>query len=152
MSLVVQYGGKKGKKISFSVADDLIAVRSRKPYSFSRIVKACRSNENVGCLEEVCHFDEANVRVMRVPSKHGKRKKRDQVRATLKPLTDVRFAGRVLIDKKSKRPVLYTENFFIQFEPQATRSDCNRIIKKYKLKIKRPVSYTHLTLPTIYSV
>ncbi|MEZ4981469.1 MAG: hypothetical protein R2769_07780 [Saprospiraceae bacterium] len=33
----------------------------------------------------------------------------------LKQEPDLRFAGRVLVDKKAGAPVLYTENIFIQF-------------------------------------
>jgi len=112
MKYSVRYGGKKGRKLSFGIASDMIAVRCHESPTFEHISRSSRSPESVASLTEVCRFDEANVRVMRVPSQRAVSRARDSARSALKPLPGVRFAGRTLMDPRSKRPVLYTENFF----------------------------------------
>ncbi len=53
----------------------------------------------------------------------------------------IEFAGRVLIDPKSKRPVIYTENFFVKFDSDEKPSACRELLKQYSLTIKQELEY-----------
>ena len=141
MSFSVRYGGKKGKKHRFKVASDLIAIRFNKEQSFQKVLRKIHSPKEVASLQQIASFDEANVVVMQVPSGRGASKTRDTVRQILKP-SGVRFAGRVLQDPKSKRPVLYTENYFVKFRSEMRSSKCRSLLKQMGLSVKRAYTYS----------
>src|SRR5438552_1118449 len=66
---------------------------------------------------------------------------RDEARSVLKSEPAVQFAGRVVVDPASKRPILYTENFFLKFDGATKPAVCEEIIANHSLAIKRRLGY-----------
>lgn len=141
------YGGKKGKKLSLVESDEHIVIRtnSRSPLlsksTFEVAEVSASARRLLAAFELEGRFDEVGVEVYRTKSRRGGTAARDGVRATLKKETDIRFAGRVLVDPKSKKPVIYTENFFLKFAPETKVNERKAIIKRYGLSIKRELPY-----------
>jgi subtilisin family serine protease len=48
----------------------------------------------------------------------------------------LQFAGRVLTDPTSGRPVVYTENLFVRFIPGASNRKCKQLLRDYRLTIR----------------
>src|SRR5258705_13154840 len=88
----------------------------------------------------VAAYPEAGVEVFRVPVGSGKRSLEDR-KTALKTAPDVRFAGGVLIDPKSREPVLYTENLFVKFIDTADGDACRDVLRAAGLTIKEKPSY-----------
>src|SRR5262245_14632685 len=111
----VQYGGKNGRKQALDQSDQLLAVRTvtRKaalgtPSEAAAMKPASR--EILSEFEPLARFPVAGVDVLQPRTARGARSLRDQARRVLKKDRAVQFAGRVLIDGRSRAPVLYTEN------------------------------------------
>ena len=144
MSFSVRYGGARGKTYTLEMASDLVAIRFHERPNVPKLVRRVHSPGEASAMQEVTRFDDANVVVMRVPSRRAREatKRRDRVRSLLKPSSEVRFAGRVLQDPKSKRPVLYTENYYVKFKPDMSNRKARAVLKKMGLTIKR--AYEHI--------
>ena len=136
MSYSVRYGGKKGRKVTLSVASDMVAVRFRGGQNLEQVVRATHARPEVAQLERVAYFPDASVAVLRVPTRRGAARVRDAARSAI-GTTDVRFVGRVLRDRKSHRPVLYTENFYVRFASDAKASKCRAVLREHGLSVKR---------------
>jgi len=138
----VTYGGAGGKSYKLAVADDYVVVRTRKRAPLERTVLSARARQQVSGLDCVARYEEAGVEVYRCPGR-GKqaRDARNRVRSALKREAQVEFAGRVLCDRASHEPVVYTENFFIKFVDDIRASTCRTILRKLGLKSKRELSY-----------
>jgi Subtilase family/Lamin Tail Domain len=130
-------GGKKGKKVNLTESKNRIVVRTRNARPLS---DAIASNESREALEDFAiemEFPESDVTVLRTKvEKQTKNTLRDTARTALKKEPEVRFAGRVLVDEKSKSPVLYTENLFIKFFDRLTSDECEKILKTHNLTVK----------------
>ncbi|MBI4525626.1 MAG: S8 family serine peptidase [Deltaproteobacteria bacterium] len=143
----VQYGGRKGRRYSLVISDDLIAVRTQTrktlledvPFSVSAVSAASRRALSEFTL--VARFREAGVEILRARVPRRRRALRDRARAVLKREPDIRFAGRVLSDPASNAPVLYTENAFVKFDDDQKPSACQKLLKAYGLSIKREIEY-----------
>ncbi len=141
-----QFGGKKGKRFRLTEAADLLAVRtrSRAPITGLDMVReplTRRAAEVVAQFEPDTSFPMAGVEVLRTSAARA-RGIRDEARRVLKKETAIRFAGRVLVDPDSQRPVLYTENLFVKFEDDCSAAAARKILKGLKLDIKRSLSYS----------
>ena len=141
MSFSVRYGGKKGKRHNYKIASDMVAIRLTEGHSFEKVMRKAHSPRELASLSETARFDDANVIVMRTPAGKRGSHDRDAVREILKP-SGVRFAGRVLRDARSQRPVLYTENYFVKFSSDIRTSKCRSVLKKFGLSIKRTYDYS----------
>jgi subtilisin family serine protease len=141
----VQYGGKGGKRYALAESDGLIALRtvSRRPALGPPTDAAALRPESLEILAEfepVVRFPLAGVTVLR-PRGRRPRALRDEARRTLKKDKALEFAGRVLLDPRSRAPVLYTENGFVKFEDDATRGEIVRLLRKYRLQGRRALGY-----------
>ena len=138
----VTYGGARGRSYKLSVSDDYVVVRTRKRIPLERTMLSPRARKQLGGLNCVARYEEAGVEVYRCPGR-GKaaRAVRNRVRSALKREAEIQFAGRVLCDRASHQPVVYTENFFIKFMDDIRPSTCRRILRKLGLSAKREVSY-----------
>jgi subtilisin family serine protease len=142
-----QYGGKKGKRYSLAVSDELMAVRTHDrnaliedlPFAVTLVSEKARII--LGDFALVVRFREAGVEVLRTRVPRGSRALRDKARGLLKKEPGIRFAGRVLCDPKSKVPVVYTENFFVKFDDDERPSACRKVLKSYGLTLKRELEY-----------
>ncbi|NNG16613.1 MAG: S8 family serine peptidase, partial [Gemmatimonadales bacterium] len=142
----VQYGGKKGKKYTLAEGTEYVVVRTRSRRTFSLPEAAAsdlssKARKLVADLECVLRFPNAGVEVLRYGGKVKAPAARGRARAALKRERDVQFAGRVLVDRASRVPVLYTENFFVKFDGSIGERRCRRTLKEYGLTVKRPLSY-----------
>jgi len=132
-----RYEGKKGKRQRLVQSRDLIAVRTRRRVPLARVPLSRSARVNAEQLEPVARFDEAGVEVLRCPRGVD----RDETRRRLKQEDPLRFAGRVLADPGSRRPVLYTENLFVKFEDDTGARECRRLLRAHGLAVKRPLGY-----------
>jgi subtilisin family serine protease len=136
--------GKKGEPgFELEESKDLIAVRTRSLRPITRgtgpVPSPLAAEVEDGFL--VASYPEAGVEVYRVPvSGSGARSVENRKRA-LREAPDVRFAGSVLVDPKTKEPVLYTENLFVKFVDTAEPEQCQAVLRDAGLTIKQEVSY-----------
>ncbi|MGH1542174.1 MAG: S8 family peptidase [Arenicella sp.] len=144
MTYSIKYGGQGGASFKLRVSDDLIAIRYHEGQNFEKLVKSIHSRSEVLSLNEVARFSDANVSVMCVAQPSKRSTQRDLARGLIKS-AGVRFAGRVLVDTVSKRPVLYTENFFVRFSDKITKANCKSLLNDFGLIIKRRYTHTRNT-------
>jgi hypothetical protein len=142
----VQYGGKGGPKYSLQESESLIAVRthSREAALGAPQEAAPLSPDSLTILSEfipVARFPIAGVEVFKARKERGVKSLRDDARRTLKKDKAVRFAGRVLVDPRSKAPVLYSENCFVKFQDDVKASEIKKLLKTYNFEGKRALGY-----------
>ncbi len=142
-----RYGGKNGKRHSLTTSNEHVVVRTNsrsaladvRPFEVSAL-----SNKARDVLEQFelsARFREAGVEILRAKVPRGSKSLRDRARSILKSEPEIEFAGRVLITQQSARPVLYTENFFVKFDSEQSATACRKILKSYKLTIKKELEY-----------
>jgi len=135
----VKYGGKNGKTVELEVDENLLAVRTRSRRSFREGPVPRREAALLEGMEFVLSFPEAGVEVYR--RREGTTRSVDEVRRELRKSPDTRFAGRVLVDKQSHAPVLYTENLFVKFHDDNEREHCLEVLREAGLTVKRELPY-----------
>ncbi|MCB0663972.1 MAG: S8 family serine peptidase, partial [Saprospiraceae bacterium] len=139
MNYFYQYNGKK---YPLSVSNDRVVVRTQNARSLQSSVFSESGNFVLNMFDIEWHLPEADVSILKarrdIPDK---RSLRDEARQVLKAEPDLKFAGRVLMDPRSKTPVLYTENIFIKFSSKIKLDACERIFKKYNLSIKSRANF-----------
>jgi subtilisin family serine protease len=142
-----QYGGKRGRRYSLAISDELVAVRTHTltpllggaPHEAASVSSAARGL--LGQFQTVAQFPSAGVEILRAQVERGARALRDRARGLLKREKEVRFAGRVLCDRASGAPAVYTENFFVKFDDDERPSLCRRLLKARNLTVKRELAY-----------
>jgi subtilisin family serine protease len=142
----VQYGGRGGPKHVLQVSEGLVAVRTvtRQAVLGSPAEAAPlrpESLEILGEFEPVAQFPVAGVSVLRVKRGRSAKGLRDEARRALKKDRAVQFAGRVLIDGRSKAPVVYTENCFVKFADDVKPGEIKRLLAKYRFEGRRALGY-----------
>ena len=112
----IHYGRKDEPAAELQQSNDLIAVRtrSRRPMLRSAGPVPQPAPADLRDAALVADFPEAGVEVFRVPVGRGSRSVAER-KLALRQDPDVRFAGKVLVDPGSGKPVVYTENLFIKF-------------------------------------
>jgi len=142
-----RYGGKRGKSYSLAESNEYMVVRTERrdvlmeerPFEVTPLSRDARNILNE--FELWTRFREAGVEVLRTKVQRGSRALRDAARAVLKQEPAIEFAGRVLVEPRSKQPVVYTENFFVKFDSDEAPSACQGVLNKYGLIIKRELEY-----------
>lgn len=130
----VNFGTKNERGFELEESPDLIAVRTRSRRSVRGAGPvASASFAEVGDGELVESFPEAGVEVYRVPA--ATRSVDDRKRG-LRAASDVRFAGSVLVQPKSGKPMLYSENIYIRFKEDVDSEDCEAVLLAAGLTIK----------------
>jgi len=136
----VRYGGKKGKAFRLRMSDDIMVVRTRGQRGIRETQISTRAHDLLSHFDRLFAIPEVGVEVMRCTASRTVRSVRDKARIALRREARVRFAGRGLCTP-SGRPVLYTENLFVQFAEYCDTAAITRIIKKFKLTTKRRLPY-----------
>lgn len=138
----VYFGGKDEPGFELEQSEDLIAVRTRSKRSAARSVGPVPSPLSAELEDGVllAEYPDAGVEVYRVPVAPGSRTLAERKEA-LRGSPDVRFAGGVLVDPRTKEPVLYTENIFIKFLDSADPEECLQVLREAGLKVKQEVTY-----------
>ncbi|MGZ5191553.1 MAG: S8 family peptidase, partial [Flavisolibacter sp.] len=135
-------GGKNGKKIALEESNDRIVVRTKNARSLNDAVFSNQGKETLSNFDVEVEFPEADITVLKSKEeKPVERTVRDNARAVLKAEPELRFAGRVLIDSDSNKPVIYTENIFIKFYDNVTADSCEKILAENQLVIKQKLDY-----------
>ena len=134
-----QYGGKTFKLVE---SDEYVVVRTKSGRLMDDVALSSKSRGIFNSLRSVLRLPAAGVQVLAAQAK-GKsaRDLRDKTLASLTKEADTRFAGKVMIEPKTKRPILYTENFFVKFNDDARTRDCKKILNGFGLKIKNEIEY-----------
>ena len=136
----VRYGGKKGKSYRLHMSDDIMVVRTRGQRGVREAQVSARALELLSQFDRLFAIPEVGVEVLQCTASRAVRSVRDKARIALRREARVRFAGRGLCTA-SGRPVLYTENLFVQFADHCTRAAMTRILKKFALTVKRGLEY-----------
>ncbi|MBN1609781.1 MAG: S8 family serine peptidase [Polyangiaceae bacterium] len=143
----VYYAGSKRPALRLTESPSHLVIRTanRGRLAFERSFGGTplrrQSRDALREFESVADYAEAGVQVLRVKEERGARARRDRARATLRRDDAIEFAGRVLVERNSGRHYLYTENFFIQFDPDVSSRRCLQILKRYGLSVKRELGY-----------
>jgi subtilisin family serine protease len=135
----VTFGGKRGTAVELVTDPELVAVRTHSRRSFRAGPVPRPEAALLEQAELVMSVPEAGVEVYR--RKPGARRSMADVRHELKKSPDTRFAGRVLVEKTSRRPVLYTENLFVKFKDDVEPDRCLTILQEAGLTVKEEVGY-----------
>jgi subtilisin family serine protease len=145
--VTVRYGGKNGGQYELAISDEHIVVRTEshsalteeRPFEVAPVSTEVRSILNQFELET--RFRAAGVEILRAKDPNESSALRDRARAILNEEPEIQFAGRVLVDPQSMKPVVYTENLFVKFDDQAESSVCQEVLGRYGLTIKRELGY-----------
>ncbi|MDH5701046.1 MAG: S8 family serine peptidase, partial [Nitrospirota bacterium] len=143
--LSFRYGGRKGKSFSLKTGEDLVVVRTQSRRPLDAAAQSPKARQALSDLEPVHRFQHAGVEIFRYRPDVRRASARGAIRTTLKAEKDVQFAGHVLIDPQSKKPVLYTENLFVKFDDDLAESTCRKIVRASGLGIKRVLEYARNT-------
>lgn len=136
-----RYGGRRGKRIPLAVSNDLVVTRTRDARLCEQTVASRAGMEALGQCDLVARFADAGVEVYRVRATRSVRAARNAVRSSLKKEAGLRFAGKVLVDRTSRKPVVYTENLFVAFDQAASARKCKSLLKSMGLSVKRELPY-----------
>src|SRR5262245_28728340 len=101
----VKYGGKEAKPMQLEVDPDLLAVRTHSRRSFRAGTVSRPEAALLDNMDYVLGFPEAGVEVYR---RKEVARPVEELKRELSRSPDTRFAGRVLVDRKSGEPVVYT--------------------------------------------
>ncbi len=133
-------GGKKGKPYRLRMSGDIMVVRTHGRRAVRETPISTRAREILSQFDLLFAIPEVGIEVLRCSARRAVRSVRDKARIALRREASVRFAGRGLCSA-SGRPILYTENLFIQFHEQCKFTAIKRVLKKFRLKRKRKLPY-----------
>lgn len=134
-----QYGGKTFKLVE---SDEYVVVRTKSGRLMEDASLSSNCRKILSSLKSVLRLPAAGVEVLATQVKDkSSRALRNKSLAGLIKEADTRFAGKVLIDPKSRRPILYTENFFVKFNDDAKTQACKKIMKALGLSITKEIEY-----------
>lgn len=131
-----RYGGKRGRRHVLAEATGHLVVRTKRALPLRALAMSSEAHDAVGSLDLVQRFGDAGVEL-----RSGRPAAVAKARDVLKKEPEIRFAGRVLQERRGRAPVVYTENLFVKFDDDATRRDCEALLKRYKLDVKRELPY-----------
>ncbi|MDR4484326.1 MAG: hypothetical protein R3B95_14120 [Nitrospirales bacterium] len=104
---------KTEKAFKLKTDEDLMVVRTQSRRPLEAAAQSTQARQALDNLELVHRFHHAGVEIFRYPQTVRRASARGTIRATIQSVQDVQqFAGRVLVDPQSHKPVLYTENLF----------------------------------------
>ena len=140
-----RYGGRTAQSFSLKTDESLVVVRTQSRRPLDAAAQLLKTRQALDNLDPVHRFRHAGVEIFRFcPDVRGT-SSRGAIRTTLKSEKDVQFAGHVLVDPQSNKPVLYTENLFIKFDDDLAESTCRKIVKAAGLSVKRKLEYARNT-------
>jgi len=145
--LVIRYGGRHGRVVTLVPSTDHVVIRSssrlpilepRRAFQMTPISLEARALLERYQLE--FRLPIVGVEVVR-PRGRVRSAERDAMIRVLNDEPQIDFAGRVLVDPVSKRPVIYTENIFVKFGDEEPTNNCLRILEQYALRVLRSLPY-----------
>jgi subtilisin family serine protease len=140
MGFTFRYGGKQGKSYELQPSKDSIVVGTQSYHLATHIPLSPKARGALDRLVPVMDVRPEGIQVFaarhREPPASAHR-----TRTLLKRERELRFAGMALRDPKSGAPVVYSENAFVKFREGLSKGDCEKLLKRYKLSVKRELSY-----------
>ncbi|WP_072038949.1 S8 family serine peptidase [Flavihumibacter solisilvae] len=134
-------GGKNGKKVSLQESNDRVVVRTRNARPLSDAIFTDEGRQTLEDFNIEEQFPEADITILKAKSDRAGEALRDGARQVLKNEPELRFAGRVLVDAETKKPVVYTENIFIKFYDNVSADTCEKILAENNLVIKQKLDF-----------
>src|SRR5215210_105848 len=135
----VTYGGENGKTVQLKVDPNLVAVRARRGRSLREGPVTPPEAALLDDMESVLSFPQVGVEVYR--RSEQSLRSMEEMRRKLHESPATRFAGRVLVDEKTREPVLYTENLFVKFFDDKKRDACLEVLREAGLTVKQELPY-----------
>ncbi len=136
----VRFGGKRGKPYRLRLSADIMVVRTHGRRAVREMPISKSSRDMLAQFDAVFSIPEVGIEVFRCSARRAVRSMRDKARIALRREGCVRFAGRGLCTA-SGRPVVYTENLFIQFQERCSRAAVMRVLRNLNLEPRRQLSY-----------
>ncbi len=134
--------GSDGEKVELRESNNMVVVRTMKGKTLHDSIQSQGSRQSISKFQVKQKIPRANVTILAVKKTHkDPLRVRNEARKNLKQENNIRFAGRVLVDKGTSQPVIYTENIFVRFKPNTEKKFIQKILKDFKLKIKDEVKY-----------
>lgn len=135
-------GGKEGEQHQLLESDDMVVVRTKGNVKLKDALSSASSKSALAKMKVEEAYKAANVTVLKIDTDSpDKIAARDKARKSFNKQKEVRFAGRVFVDKNTHAPVLYTENFFVKFHDKITEAECLKTLASFGLEIKEKVKY-----------
>ena len=140
MGFTFRYGGKEGKSYELQPSKDTIVVGTQNNHLATHIPLSPRARGALDRLVPV--MDVSPVGIQLFAARHREPLAWvHRARALLNREHELRFAGMALRDPKSGAPVVYSENAFVKFRDGLSRRDCEKLLKRHKLSVKRELAY-----------
>ena len=136
----VRFGGKKAKPYRLTMSNDILVVRTLGRRTVRETQLSSRARDVLSQFDPVFAIPEVGVEVLRCNTRQATRSARDKARTALRQEASVRFAGRGLCSA-SGRPILYTENLFVQFQERCKKTAMKRAFKNFGVTAKRELPY-----------
>ncbi len=135
-------GGKNGKKNKLQESKEHLVIRTRNSRSLKDAVYSDAGKKALEDFSVLLEFPDASVTVLKANvTVKNRLATRNNARAILKRESELRFAGRLLLDADGKTPVLYTENLIIKFFDNVKPATCEKILTDNHLIIKQKADY-----------
>ncbi|ELM3741174.1 S8 family serine peptidase [Yersinia ruckeri] len=125
------------KTLSIIKSSDTIIVRMHQGKAFFPVINNAIKNKAMD-YRLVFNIGPVNVYVVHV---NGNDNEINKLKDDIAKEKDVRFAGLGFKPVNSADPIIYTENLFIKFKDDNSTIDCENIIKKNHLFIKKKIAF-----------
>lgn len=138
----VRYGGGDGQPYPLRTSERMLVVRTRRHVPLAHAALAQTSRLALRPFHAVARFPEHGVELLSLAGDDPSL--RDAARDVLEADEAVQFAGRVLVPDLpggDAAPVVYTENVFVQFAPDASATHVRSVLRAHGLRVRRPVEY-----------
>lgn len=139
----MSYTAADGEEYSLVESENMIVVRTKKGVPLSRSILSNEAKKLAGKFSILEFIERADVYILEIkPTVKNPLEIKKQARELLKKEKMIRFAGRVFVDKGSKRWVIYTNNIFIKFGENVPSNKCKGVLKQNNLKIKTRIKFS----------
>ena len=139
----ISYKANDGETYQLTESKNFVVVRTKKGKKLNDALASKTSQAIAGKFNVKQKIGRADITILEVKKSHANPLRiRNDARKNFNRQKDIRFAGRVLIDKESEQPVLYTENLTIKFKPDLKEAACEKIIADNGLTIKEKIIFS----------
>lgn len=137
----LHFGGRGGRRFDLVESEDYLVVRTTGRRTVARAPLSAPARRALDGYVTCTAFERAGVEILRASDPRGARARRDTARRVLKKDPAVRFAGRVLVADKGRRPYVYTENLFVKFADDVKPAYAKRLFAAHELKLKSALPF-----------
>jgi subtilisin family serine protease len=131
-----------GEKYDLTESNNFVVVRTKKGKPLPAALLSKGSKQTAGKFNVKQKIERAGITILEVKKNQtDPLAVRNKAREQFKKEKAIDFAGRVLVDKETGEPVLYTENIFIQLKPGISKEAAKKIFKDLNLTEKESITY-----------